>query len=105
MIAPVEMRPGQTIRSAVSDVQVVVVKAPSTEVDVACGGVPMRGGEDAAPAATPDGPLAEGPALGKRYVDDETGLELLCSRPGDGALTVEGRVLVVKGAKPLPASD
>ena len=43
--------------------------------------------------------------MGKRYVDDEIGIELLCTRSGSGALTVDGRVLTLKGAKPLPASD
>jgi hypothetical protein len=39
------------------------------------------------------------------YADDEVGIELLCSRPGAGALTLNGEVLPMKGAKPLPASD
>jgi hypothetical protein len=43
--------------------------------------------------------------IGKRYADEELGLELLCTRAGTGALTVNGEVLQVKGAKPLPASD
>jgi len=52
-----------------------------------------------------DTALGEGPALGKRYADDERGLELLCSRAGTGALTVDGEPLLLKGAKPLPSSD
>jgi hypothetical protein len=52
-----------------------------------------------------DSSLGDGPLLGKRYVDEDTDLELLCSRPGAGALTADGRPLAVKTAKPLPASD
>ena len=40
--------------------------------------------------------------LGKRYADEASGIELLCTKPGPGPLAVDGRPLVVKGAKPLP---
>ena len=43
--------------------------------------------------------------LGKRYADDELGLELLCTQGGAGTLTVGEQPLLVKGAKPLPSSD
>ena len=101
-----KLRPGQKLHSAVCDAQVVVVKAPADDVEVGCGGAPLLDdGQDADGAATLDGSLGEGPLLGKRYADDELGLELLCTRAGTGALTVEGRLLPVKGAKPLPSSD
>ncbi len=103
-----QLKPGQKLRSAVCDAQVVVVKAPATDVEVGCGGVPLLAdGEEpgSAGAAALDASLGDGPLLGKRYADEELGLELLCSRAGTGALTVDGRVLPVKGAKPLPSSD
>jgi hypothetical protein len=100
------LRPGQKLHSAVSDVQVVVVRAPSADVVVSCGGVPMLDdGETAPEGAVLDASLGDGPLTGKRYADDELGLELLCTRPGDGALAADGTVLPLKGAKPLPASD
>ena len=43
--------------------------------------------------------------MGKRYSDEESGLEVLCSKAGEGALAGDGRALPVKGAKPLPSSD
>jgi len=43
--------------------------------------------------------------LGKRYADEELGLEVLCTRSGDGVLTLADQPVPVKGAKPLPASD
>jgi hypothetical protein len=101
-----ELRPGQKLHSAVSDAQVVVVKAPASDVEVGCGGAPMLTDEVVADGgATLDGSLGEGPLLGKRYADDDLGIELLCTRAGEGALTVDGRVLPLKGAKPLPSSD
>jgi hypothetical protein len=101
-----KLRPGQKLHSAVCDAQVVVVKAPAEAVELACGGAPLLDdGEQADGTATLDASLGEGPLLGKRYADDDLGLELLCTRPGRGALTVDGRPLLVKGAKPLPSSD
>ena len=101
-----ELRPGLKLQSAVSDVQVVVVKAPAGEVEVGCGGAPMvADGDPVDASATLDASLGDGPQLGKRYADDERGIELLCAKGGDGALTVDGEVLQLKGAKPLPSSD
>jgi hypothetical protein len=101
-----QLRPGQKLHSTVSEAQVVVVKAPAGDVDLACGGAPMV--EDAGAAGSGgavDASLGDGPQLGKRYADEELGLELLCSKAGDGALTVGGQALPMKGAKPLPSSD
>jgi hypothetical protein len=101
-----KLRPGQKLHSAVCDAQVVVVRAPATEVEIGCGGAPLLDdGQDAGGAAALDPSLGDGPLLGKRYADEELGLELLCTRPGKGALTIDGRPLLVKGAKPLPSSD
>ncbi|HET6774465.1 MAG TPA: hypothetical protein VFH36_14205 [Acidimicrobiales bacterium] len=101
-----KLRPGQKLRSAVCDAQVVVVRAPSADVSLGCGGAPLLDdGQDADGAATLDPSLGDGPLLGKRYADDDLGLELLCTRAGTGALTVDGRPLLVKDAKPLPSSD
>ena len=101
-----KLRPGQKLHSAVCDAQVVVVKAPAGEVELGCGGAPLLDdGQAAGGAAALDESLGEGPLLGKRYADEELGLELLCTRAGKGALTVDGRALLVKGAKPLPSSD
>ena len=52
-----------------------------------------------------DGASGEGTLLGKRYVDDDAGLELLCTKAGPGTLHCDGRPLGLKGAKPLPSSD
>jgi hypothetical protein len=95
---------GARLRSAVSDVEVVVVRPPTEPLVVACGGEPMLALDD--PRAT--GATFTGDdvtALGKRYVDEDSGLELLCTKGGAGAVTANGRDLTIKGAKPLPSSD
>ena len=101
-----ELKPGLRLESATCDTQVVVVKAPkdAPDVDLRCGGFPMRelgtGGDRQ--AATLEG---EPTLLGKRYADEELGLELLCTAAGIGTLTVGEDPLLEKGAKPLPSSD
>lgn len=100
-----QLRPGLRLESATCDTTVVVVKAPKDgDIDVRCGGEPMREagtGGDKLPISG-DG---EATLLGKRYADEEVGIELLCSQGGAGALTVGDKPLLVKGAKPLPSSD
>jgi hypothetical protein len=102
----VELKPGSRLESATCDAQVVVVKAPTDggDLDLRCGGEPMRemgAGGDRLPLSG-DG---EGTLMGKRYADDELGIELLCTKPGEGALSIGDQPLPIKGAKPLPSSD
>jgi hypothetical protein len=101
-----ELRPGLRLESATCDTQVVVVRAPKDggDLDLRCGGAPMRelGSSEPRVPATSTG---DAPLLGKRYADEELGLEVLCTKGGDGSLTVGDKPLLVKGAKPLPSSD
>jgi hypothetical protein len=87
----------------VSDAQVVVVRAPAGDVDLRCGGAPMVDGGQ--PATGPANSDEESLLIGKRYADAGATVELICTRPGRGGLTVDGQPLTVKAAKPLPASD
>ena len=100
-----ELRPGLRLESATCNTQVVVVKAPKdvSDVDVRCGQTlrEIGAGGDRLPL-TDEG---DATLLGKRYADDDLGLELLCTQGGDGALSVGDASLLVKGAKPLPSSD
>jgi desulfoferrodoxin len=43
--------------------------------------------------------------LGKRYLCDKCGVEVLCNKPGTGALTCCDSEMKLKEAKPLPSSD
>lgn len=101
-----KLSPGLKLNSAVCAAQVVVVKAPAVEVEIACGGHPMvPDGEESSGSPSIDRSVGDASLLGKRYADDDVGLEVLCTRGGDGALSVDGTALPVKGAKPLPSSD
>ena len=59
---------------------------------------------DAGQAAIEAG-LDTGTAVGKRYADDDVGLEVLCTKAGEGSLASRRRALALKDAKPLPSSD
>jgi hypothetical protein len=101
-----ELRPGSRLRSAVDATEVVVVKPPAGPVDLRCGGHPMVPlGSGGGAEATPSPDHAGGTLLGKRYVDADQTLEVLCTKPGEGSLSIGDEPLHVKEAKPLPASD
>jgi hypothetical protein len=101
----IELKAGLRLRSAVDACEVVVVKAPGEPVDLRCGGHPFVA-LDAEPAsASMEAGFDGGTQLGKRYADDDLGLELLCTKAGQGSISVGDTVLEVKGAKALPASD
>jgi hypothetical protein len=101
-----ELRPGSRLHSAVDATEVVVVKPPAGPIDLRCGGHPMLPlGSDGDAGAAPSPDHAGGTLLGKRYVDADQTLEVLCTKPGDGSLSVGDEPLQAKVAKPLPASD
>lgn len=100
-----ELKPGSRLKSTVCDTEVIVVKAPGGDVDLRCGGAPMADPTAEVERAAPDAAASEGTALGKRYVDDDETVEVLCTKPGTGSLGVGDALLKLKEAKPLPASD
>ena len=77
------LKPGSRFTSSVCTTQMIVVKGD---------GVPEEG-------------ASGGTLMGKRYVDADETVEVLCTRPGDGSLGVGDTLLDLKDAKPLPASD
>jgi hypothetical protein len=102
----VELKPGSRWKSAVSEVEVVVVKPPGSPVTLECGGQPMIAIDAERPAgAELDPAKAEPTLIGKRFADPESGLELLATKGGAGTLAADGTALPLKDAKPLPASD
>ncbi len=99
-----QLKPGLRLRSAVSEVEVMIIKADGVET-LTCGGAPMLAGGEPSPDASPD-PLDDSVCqLGKRYVNTAGSVELVCIKGGKGALAAAGEVLEVKAAKALPSSD
>ena len=100
-----ELTPGMKLRSGACEGQFIVVRAATGDLDLRCGGAPLLAGDETGGEATLDPAHAEGSLLGKRYADEDVGLELLCTRAGAGSLTLDGAPLGLKSAKPLPSSD
>lgn len=101
------LKSGARLRSQVCPTEVIIVRPGSGSVTLTCGGHPMVDLK-ATPAEglTPAPGLDTGSALGKRYtaVDDDQ-LEVLVTKAGAGTLADGATPLVIKEAKPLPASD
>lgn len=102
----IALKPGTKLYGACCATEYVVVKAPAGEVELAIGGHPAvtsPGDRDDSLDVTTS--ADDKPAMGKRYTDDDETIELLCTKPGDGAAAIGDTVLHQKDAKPLPASD
>jgi hypothetical protein len=102
---PIQLKAGTRLRSAVDACEVVVVRAPGEPVDLRCGGHPFNSIDEQAPTEAVVTGFDGGTQLGKRYAHEELGLEVLCTKAGEGSISVGETILEVKGAKPLPASD
>jgi hypothetical protein len=99
------LKPGSRWKSVACSAEIVVVRPPSAEGALYCGGAEMAALGTEAAAQPLDPSASGGVAIGKRYVDEPSGLEVLGSKAGAGALFFDGRPLRMKEAKPLPASD
>lgn len=95
-----DIRVGARFYSTTSSVEVIVVRAAAIELQ--CGGVAMS---SAPTGATDSTEATDALQLGKRYVDDVSGLVLMCTKSGAGPVTADGRPVQIVAAKPLPSSD
>ena len=97
---------GMRLKSAVCSSQVMMVVAPARDVTLTCGGAPvLELSAPDAPGGSIDPAHKQGTQMGKRYTNAAGDIEILCTKPGEGGLAVDGEILAVKGAKPLPSSD
>jgi hypothetical protein len=99
------LKAGTRIKSAVCDTQVMVIAAPAGDVALSCGGAPLLPLTDTSARGTVHPDHKNGTQIGKRYVNEDGSLELLCTKPGEGSLAVAGTPLKLKEAKALPSSD
>lgn len=101
-----EIKSGARYRSQVCETELIVVRPLPGELDLTCGGHPLTDLKaEPAPGLSLKGDAATGNALGKRYTDASGKLELLVTKAGQGTLSLAGEPLMLKEAKPLPASD
>ena len=94
---------GKRLKSAVCTTEIMVIAAPDGDVDLYCGGSAMGAGDGN--GGSVDADHAGGTAIGKRYVNEDGSLEVLCVKAGPGSLSVGGTALTVKDAKKLPKTD
>ena len=95
------MKPGMRLKRSACTSEVLVIRY--TAGTLTCGGAPLL--ETGGNAVDLDPALSGGTTMGKRYVDAAGTVELLCVKPGQGTLALDGVPLTIKEAKPLPASD
>lgn len=100
-----DIKAGSKLACPECSAELVVVKPPSGPIALTCGGsAVVEAGADR-PGGGHGEAAGEGTLVGKRYADDDSGLEVLCAKPGPGSLAADGREMPIKGAKPLPSSD
>ena len=102
---PMALKAGASFKSGVCDTQVMVIKAVPGQFDLRCGGAPMASAGEARPAGPLDPAFAAGALIGKRYVNADESVELLCTKGGRGTLVLNGIAMQTKQAKQLPSSD
>ena len=95
---------GQRLKSAVCNTEIMVISAPDGDLELTCGGAPM-GADASSDSGSVDPNFSSGTTIGKRYVNEDGDLELLCVKPGDGSLEVNGSELKIKESKKLPKTD
>ena len=99
-----EIKPGLRLKSQMCSGEAMVVKGSG--VEVTCGGVPMIGADESADASlTANEEHMYECLIGKRYVNAEEDIELLCVKAGAGSFGVDGQMLMGKETKRLPSSD
>jgi len=98
-----QLKAGSRLKSAVCDAEVMVVKPGPSDVALTCGGALMSATRENGAAPNPE--QMNGCQVGKRYVNKDQSLEVLCVKAGKGSLAANGELLAMKDAKKLPSSD
>lgn len=100
-----QLKTGMRLKSTVCDAEIMVINAPDVDVVLTCGGAPMSDSGEAGRGGAVDPAHQDGVQMGKRYVDGDGALEVLCIKPGAGSLAMDGTPLAEKSAKKIPKTD
>ncbi len=95
------LKPGTRLKSAACDAEIMIIKIGESE-DLTCGGQPLA---DVPEKTEGNADMMHGCLIGKRYVNAEETIEVLCVKSGDGSLYYAGEELMTKDTKKLPSSD
>lgn len=100
------LKSGTRLKSANCDTEVMVIRTRPTEILLSCGGVEMIPLDaERVPGVEVEPEFAQSTLVGKRYIDEQDTVELLCTKGGKGSLSIDGKILTFKQAKALPSSD
>ncbi len=97
-----QLKAGLKLRSAVDACEVMVVKAPAEPVDLRCGGHPFVPPDAEVTPQSVEAGFDGGALLGKRYADEELGLEVLCTKAGEGSISVGETILPSRAPSRCP---
>ena len=103
-LAETTQRVGTRWKSAACNTELIIVHAPNRRVDLRCGGHPViPHGQEAGEKSTVTN--NGGTQVGKRYADADSGLVVMVTKAGDGALAIGDVPLELLQPKLLPSSD
>lgn len=94
-----ELKPGIRIKSSSCSTEVMVIRGTG-DYDLRCGGHVMGGNP-----VEMNKDFSANTLMGKRYVNKDNSLELLCTKPGEGSLSLAETLLIIKATQALPSSD
>ena len=100
-----QLKTGARLKSSVCEAEVMVISAPAGEAELGCGGAPMVDATSDAEKGTIAEDHKLGVQIGKRYIDADSTIEVLCIKAGEGSLALNGETLLLKDTKKLPKSD
>ena len=95
------LKPGSRLKSSVCDAEIMVIKAMSGNI-LTCGGAPMS---EEPKKAEANQEQMHGCLIGKRYVNKDETIEVLCVKSGKGSIYCNGMELMTKDTKKLPSPD
>ena len=99
----VTLKPGARLKSAVCDTEVMVIKGKG-DFDLRCGGM-LLSTDGADGNAQGNELFMTGALIGKRYVNEQASIELLCTKGGAGSLADGEQLMSLKQTEALPSSD
>ena len=101
----ISLKPGSRVFSNACDAEFIAIKAPDEALELTIGGCPAAAAAAERVRRSVQVGYGGGSRIGKRFVDADGVVELLCIKPGEGVPALGGQPLSVKDSKTLPASD
>ena len=96
-----KLKPGTRLKSAVCDAEFMIIKAGDSDT-LTCGGVAL---DESSDRLEGESDKMNGCLIGKRYINANESIEVLCVKTGEGSLYCNDEELMTKDTKKLPSSD